>query len=167
MKHQLYAYRMNRQKLGKVNLKNNSRQHTHTWFFQAKPRRNFVLKIVVLRIVISESFWKITINKLVFSKVSDLSFAFISQRILHRFYCQVHKPNTFRDPGLKFQKGFNIFRWSCDADLVKIVGTYTTWKVSLFGVIVVRISPYSVRMRENTDQNNSAYGHFLRSDNYG
>ena len=25
------------------------------------------------------------------------------------------------------------------------------------------ISPYSVRMRENTDQNNSKYGHFLRS----
>ena len=25
------------------------------------------------------------------------------------------------------------------------------------------ISPYSVRMRENTDQNNSEYGNFLRS----
>ena len=25
------------------------------------------------------------------------------------------------------------------------------------------ISPYSVRMRENVDQNNSEYGHFLRS----
>ena len=25
--------------------------------------------------------------------------------------------------------------------------------------------PYSVRMRENTDQNNSEYGHFSRSDN--
>ena len=30
----------------------------------------------------------------------------------------------------------------------------------LFGVI----SPYSVRMRKNTDQNNSEYGHFSRSD---
>ena len=27
------------------------------------------------------------------------------------------------------------------------------------------ISPYSVRIRENTDQNNSEYGHFLRSVN--
>ena len=27
----------------------------------------------------------------------------------------------------------------------------------------LRISPYSVRMRKNTDQNNSKYGHFLRS----
>ena len=26
-----------------------------------------------------------------------------------------------------------------------------------------RISPYSVRMRENTDKNNSEYGHFSRS----
>ena len=29
---------------------------------------------------------------------------------------------------------------------------------------IPRISPYSVRMRENTDQNNSEYGHFLRSE---
>ena len=28
---------------------------------------------------------------------------------------------------------------------------------------ILRISPYSVRMRENTDQNNSEYCHFLRS----
>ena len=29
----------------------------------------------------------------------------------------------------------------------------------------VSISPYSVQMRENADQNNSEYGHILRSDN--
>ena len=28
---------------------------------------------------------------------------------------------------------------------------------------ILRISPYSVRIRENTDQNNSEYGHFLIS----
>ena len=28
------------------------------------------------------------------------------------------------------------------------------------------ISPYSVRMRENTDQSKSEYGHFLRSEYY-
>ena len=28
---------------------------------------------------------------------------------------------------------------------------------------VLRISPYSVRMRENADQNNSEYEHFLRT----
>ena len=28
---------------------------------------------------------------------------------------------------------------------------------------ILNISPYSVRMRENVDQNNSEYGHFLRS----
>ena len=28
------------------------------------------------------------------------------------------------------------------------------------------ISPYSVRMKENADQNNSEYGHFLRSVNH-
>ena len=49
----------------------------------------------------------------------------------------------------------------------------TALKVSVFGVILVRIfpysdwilhiSPYSVQMRENSDQNNSEYGHFLSS----
>ena len=29
---------------------------------------------------------------------------------------------------------------------------------------ILRISPYSVRMRENTDQDNSEYGHFSRSE---
>ena len=29
---------------------------------------------------------------------------------------------------------------------------------------VFRISPYSIQMRENVDQNNSKYGHFSRSE---
>ena len=50
------------------------------------------------------------------------------------------------------------------------------WKVSVFRIILVRVFPhsdwmrrdtlylsYSVTMPENTDQNNSEYGHFLRS----
>ena len=64
--------------------------------------------------------------------------------------------------------------------------SFTAWKVSVYENILVRIflhsdwrrrdteylsvfspnasvSPYSVRMRENADQNNSKYGHFLRS----
>ena len=28
---------------------------------------------------------------------------------------------------------------------------------------ILRLSPYSARIRENTDQNNPEYGHFLRS----
>ena len=32
-----------------------------------------------------------------------------------------------------------------------------------FPALVLRISPYSVRMLENTDQKNSEYGHFSRS----
>ena len=39
----------------------------------------------------------------------------------------------------------------------------TAWKLSLFGVILVSIFPYSIRMRKNADQNNSEYGHFLRN----
>ena len=30
--------------------------------------------------------------------------------------------------------------------------------------ILYSVSPYSVQMRENVDQNNSEYGHFLRSE---
>ena len=40
----------------------------------------------------------------------------------------------------------------------------TAWKVSgVTLVILLSISPYSVRMRENADQDNSEYGHVLRS----
>ena len=47
---------------------------------------------------------------------------------------------------------------------------YLLW--SLFSRIrpeygeILRISPHSVRMREDTDQNNSEYGHFSRSECY-
>ena len=47
---------------------------------------------------------------------------------------------------------------------------FTASKVSVLAVILVRISriqteylSVSARIRENTDQNNSEYGHFLRS----
>ena len=30
-------------------------------------------------------------------------------------------------------------------------------------LVLLHISPYSIRMRENADQNNFEYGHFLRS----
>ena len=47
---------------------------------------------------------------------------------------------------------------------------YSEWFWSVFFRIrteygeILRISPCSVQMRENTDHNNSEYGHFLRSD---
>ena len=68
-----------------------------------------------------------------------------------------------------------IWRWSLNK---KSVYTFlnTAWKVSVLGVILIRIFPhsdwireilrissYSVWMRESADQNNSGYGHFLRS----
>ena len=56
---------------------------------------------------------------------------------------------------------------------LNLAGCYTTYffkRVTSFTAIYcvksvpLRISPYSVRMRENTEQNNSEYGHFLWSD---
>ena len=64
-------------------------------------------------------------------------------------------------------------RWSLLFEqLVEI--SHIAWKMSVFGVIQVAIFPhldweilfifpYSVQMRENADQNNSEYGHLLRS----
>ena len=62
---------------------------------------------------------------------------------------------------------------------IYFIYTYTLWKVSVFGVILVHISRiwtecgeilhislYSLQMRENTDQNNPKYGHFLCSDTF-
>ena len=46
---------------------------------------------------------------------------------------------------------------------IYLVKSYGVLKVFIFRVILVRIFPYSVRMRENTDQSNSKYGHFSRS----
>ena len=37
----------------------------------------------------------------------------------------------------------------------------TAWKVSVFGIILLPI--FQSKMQENGNQNNSEYGHFLRS----
>ena len=59
-----------------------------------------------------------------------------------------------------------------------ILEIYNTWKVSVFGVFLVRIfphsdwrrrdtpSPYSVQMWKNSDQKISKYGHFSRSASF-
>ena len=53
--------------------------------------------------------------------------------------------------------------------LLRKKSPYSELFLSVFSCIraeygeILSISPYSVRMRENTDQNNSEYGHFLRS----
>ena len=43
------------------------------------------------------------------------------------------------------------------------IGSYSGPYFPAFGLNTERYSPYSVRMRENADQNNSEYGHFLCS----
>ena len=42
----------------------------------------------------------------------------------------------------------------------------TAWKVSVFGVVLVRIFSYLVWIRANADHNNSGYKHFLLSGPY-
>ena len=60
------------------------------------------------------------------------------------------------------------------SEICPIHNVSTAWKVSVFGVFRIRISPYSVRifstysvqMRENRGQRKSEYGHFSRSDHF-
>ena len=49
---------------------------------------------------------------------------------------------------------------------VHCVKSVRIWSYSgpYFNEFGLSISPYSVRMRENTDQNNSEYGYYLHSD---
>ena len=57
---------------------------------------------------------------------------------------------TFTKP-LREKSPYSELFWSA------FPGMWTEYEEAL------RISPYSVRMRENADQNNSEYGRFLRS----
>ena len=60
--------------------------------------------------------------------------------------------------------GENNWIYICSIDFHKETEYYNTaYKVSVFGVILVCIFPHSDWIRRDTDQNNSEYGHFLRS----
>ena len=78
MQHHLYGYWVNDHRLDKANLKNNSRQFTHTSYFE-EEFRICVLEIVVLRKRPKNHFWKFLKNlyeRIHFSsKVSCLSFS--------------------------------------------------------------------------------------------
>ena len=45
-----------------------------------------------------------------------------------------------------------------------IIVIISIMEIKIIMINILRISPYSVRMRENADQDNSEYGHFLCSD---
>ena len=68
-----------------------------------------------------------------------------------------------------FVKSQVIYRTrKADFDLQPTSVIYILCKADIIddteGLHILRISPYSVRMRENKDQNNSENGHFLRND---
>ena len=67
------------------------------------------------------------------------------------------------------------FLWDISISNGKLPYPSTAWKVSVFGVSlfslirteyaeILRVSLYSVRMLENTNQKNSKYEHFLHSE---
>ena len=78
------------------------------------------------------------------------SYNFVLRRLLRYFNLSGYKALVF----IADCKGLGI--------LTKLL-ICTAWKVSVFGVILVRIFPHSDWIRENTDQNISEYGHFSRS----
>ena len=81
----------------------------------------------------------------------SLSYYFFGYFRLFLFACLSCVDELSRGPSL-CEKEFVL-----GVILVLIFRIWTEYGEILF------ISPYSVRMRENADQNNSEYGHFLRS----
>ena len=67
---------------------------------------------------------------------------------------------------LRITGGFKLFEFGCESGLLLEKSPYSELVWSAFSRIwteygqILRITPYSVRMRENTDQNNSKYGHY-------
>ena len=54
-----------------------------------------------------------------------------------------------------------ISRLSITFSLRSLLVRIEKWKVSVFGVILVRIFPHLDWIQENADQNNFDYGHFF------
>ena len=75
--------------------------------------------------------------------------------------------NHFQPLVAELLRSFNEIFLYFFYDFCHLVGWFSngfTFYVNLSSVCLsVRISPYSVRMQENTDQSNSKYRHFLRS----
>ena len=105
-----------------------------------------------------------------------------------RDHCQKSSPSWISDtPRAGFEPAQNLtsglVEWSCavvilhhsatqqlqDNFILREKVSYLELLWSIFSIIwteygdIWSISPYSVQMRENTDQNNSEYGHFLPS----
>ena len=60
----------------------------------------------------------------------------------------------------------NLFAVDEKAELIEVSETFLNALPEKCAYSEVRIFPYSVQMQENTDQNNSEYGQFLRGDAY-
>ena len=105
--------------------------------------------------ILNEDFpiiWKVA------NLLEKISSSFSMVQLLRLYYRALKRDKI---PALKFNKS-NFYKKTISS--AGKDDTYcTAWKVSVFGVILVRISTYSVPMRENTDQNISENGHFLRS----
>ena len=88
--------------LDKANLKNNPRQYIHTCCFGTKIRA-FVLKIPVLQKKTEKSFLgilekSVSTNSFLAVKFHTFPFPLLFKEFYHRFYCQNHGADTFRDP---------------------------------------------------------------------
>ena len=69
---------------------------------------------------------------------------------------QPNSQNEFRKNSLRQKCPYSELFWSALSGIRTEYGE----------IQILRISLYSVQMRENADENNSEYGHFLRSDCY-
>ena len=134
------------------------------WLLQCFHEQTFFLKNILL--IFNKTSLLPHTSPVVYqllNALADYSFTGYTTFVLN-FSCSLHKNIA------KAYHTYVFFKYSFFKS-----ETTTAWKVSVFGVFLVRIfrhsrissiSPFSVPMRENTDQKNSEYGHFSRSKNH-
>ena len=78
---------------------------------------------------------------------------------------EIKQPTKYQCLGINQTFRYILFQFSNPHHCVKSVRIRSSpgLHFSAFGLNTENISPYSVRMRENADQNNSLYGYFSRS----
>ena len=82
--------------------------------------------------------------------------AYSVNAIMGTYYYSAHSANSL----------FHTLRKKCPNTEFFLVRIFCIWTEcgEILRISVVRISTYLVRMRENTDQKNSVFGHFSRSE---
>ena len=113
------------------------------------------------------------VNEWLIAKVNAYGFSLLALQLIHDYLPKTSKwtktNSSDTTSSLLGPLLFNIFLINfCIYQVLHfcciIKDLDTAWKTFVFRVILVRIFPHSDWIRKSADQNNSEYGHFLRSE---